>query len=78
MKMYQNCRVVEVCGTQNSEIEQITYGSAIHSSHGRALPQRECVRLTSTPIMTSEVPSKKREMSITRPTVAMGTLASSV
>ena len=75
MKMYQNCRVVEVCGTQNSEIEQITYGIAIHRIHGRALPHLECVRLTRTPMMTSEEPSKKREMSMTRPTVAIGTLA---
>ena len=67
--------VALVCGTLNSRIALSAYGSDIHRIHGRDCPHLEWVRSTMKPMTTSEPPSKKREISMTRPTVATETPA---
>ena len=64
--------VVLLCGTQNIATAHRTYGTLIHKIHGRALPHLDLVLLTMMPMITSDEPSKIREISMTRPTVTTG------
>ena len=49
---------------------EIANGTLIQRIHGLDLPHLEFVRSTIKPMMTSEKPSKQREINMTRPTMA--------
>ena len=57
-------------GTLNIRMSPMAIGIALHKIHGRALPQRVCVRSIIAPIIRSEIPSRSLDSSIIVPIVA--------